>query len=181
MSELEIGLDTFGDRTWTSSGVLESHAQVLRNVVEQAERADRLGLAFFGVGEHHRDDFAVSAPEVLLAAIAGRSFTESFPLFGYDLGRYEELFDDKLDLFSKVRAGGPITWSGSTRPPLNNQPRPIGVHSPGHVAETDDRAREELGPHYHAMRSKIGAERGWPPPTRAQFDREATARCPTNR
>ncbi|HEX4340644.1 MAG TPA: LLM class flavin-dependent oxidoreductase [Polyangiaceae bacterium] len=279
MSQLEIGLDTFGDRTLSSSGALESHAHVLRNVVEQAELADRVGLAFFGVGEHHRDDFSVSAPEVLLAAIAGRtsrihlgsavtvlssddpirvfqrfstldavssgraevilgrgSFTESFPLFGYDLKRYEELFEDKLDLFAKVRAGGPVTWSGSTRPPLNNQlvhppiehgllrtwvgvggsaesviraarygfdlmlaiiggepsrfapyvelyqralkelgqeQRPIGVHSPGHVADTDERAREELWPHFLAMRSKIGAERGWPPPTRAQYDREA--------
>jgi probable LLM family oxidoreductase len=279
MAELEIGLDTFGDRTRSGSGELESHAQVIRNVVEQAELADKVGLAFFGVGEHHRDDFAVSAPEVLLAAIAARtsrihlgsavtvlssddpirvfqrfstldavssgraevilgrgSFTESFPLFGYDLGRYEELFDDKLALFAKVRAGGPVTWEGTTRPPLTGrsvyppvehgllrtwvgvggsaesvvraarygfdlmlaiiggepsrfvpyvqlyqralaelgeEQRPIGVHSPGHVAETDERAREELWPHYLSMRSKIGAERGWPPPTRAQFDREA--------
>jgi len=279
MEKLEIGLDTFGDRTSGADGGADSHAQVIRNLVEQAELADRLGLAFFGVGEHHREDFAVSAPEVVLAAIAGRtkqihlgsavtvlssddpirvfqrfstlnavsngraevilgrgSFTESFPLFGFELSRYEELFDDKLDLFAKVRAGAPVTWSGSTRPPLESQsvyppiengllrtwigvggspqsvvraahydldlmlaiiggeparfapfvalykealtkfgfgPRPIGVHSPGHVADTDERAREELWPHYLALRTKIGGERGWAPPTRAQFDKEA--------
>jgi probable LLM family oxidoreductase len=279
MTKLEIGLDTFGDRTHGAGGEPDSHARVLRNLIEQAELADRLGLAFFGVGEHHRADFAVSAPEVVLAAIAGRtrqihlgssvtvlssddpirvfqrfstldavsngraevilgrgSFTESFPLFGFDLARYEELFEDKLALFAKVRAGTPVTWSGSTRPPLQNQnvyppiengllrtwigvggspqsvvraahygfdlmlaiiggeperfapfvalykealekfgfgPRPIGVHSPGHVADSDERAREELWPHYLALRSKIGAERGWAPPTRAQFDKEA--------
>ncbi|MBC7973760.1 MAG: LLM class flavin-dependent oxidoreductase, partial [Myxococcales bacterium] len=164
MSNLEIGLDTFGDRTLGSDGKLQSHAQVIRNLVEQAELADRVGLAFFGVGEHHRDDFAVSAPEVVLAAIASRtrqihlgsavtvlssddpirvfqrfstldavssgraevilgrgSFTESFPLFGFDIAQYENLFEDKLALFAKLRAGGPVTWSGSTRPPLTEQ------------------------------------------------------------
>ncbi|HYP87842.1 MAG TPA: LLM class flavin-dependent oxidoreductase [Polyangiaceae bacterium] len=279
MATLELGLDTFGDRTRGADGALLPHAQVLRDVVEQAVLAEQVGLAFFGVGEHHRDDFAVSAPEVVLAAIAGRtqrihlgsavtvlssddpirvfqrfstldavsngraevilgrgSFTESFPLFGFELARYEELFEDKLSLFAKVRAATPVTWSGSTRPPLENQlvyppvehgllrtwigvggspesvvraahygfdlmlaiiggeparfapyvelyfealresgfeRRPIGVHCPGHVAETDERAREELWPHYLALRTKIGAERGWAPPTRAQFDREA--------
>ena len=282
MAELEIGLDTFGDRTRTAAGKAVPHAQVIRNLVEQAELADRVGLAFIGVGEHHREDFAVSAPEVVLAAIASRtqrihlgsavtvlssddpirvfqrfatldavssgraevilgrgSFTESFPLFGFDLARYEELFDDKLGLFAKVRAGTPVTWSGSTRPPLKAQSvfpplengllrtwigvggspesvvraahygfdlmlaiiggdpgrfapyvtlyeeslakfgfgkRPIGVHSPGHVAESDERAREELWPHFLEQRTKIGAERGWSPPTRAQFDTEAGTR-----
>jgi hypothetical protein len=73
MAKLEIGLDTFGDRTRGADGGVESHARVIRNLIEQAELADRLGLAFFGVGEHHREDFAVSAPEVVLAAIAGRT------------------------------------------------------------------------------------------------------------
>jgi len=279
MAKLEIGLDTFGDRTRDPDGKPTSHAQVIRDLIEQAELADRVGLAFIGVGEHHREDFTVSAPEVVLAAIAARtqrirlgsavtvlssddpirvfqrfstldavsngraevilgrgSFTESFPLFGFDLARYEELFDDKLDLFAKVRAGTPVTWSGSTRPPLENQSvyppiehgllrtwigvggsaesvvraahygfdlmlaiiggdparfvpyvelygqaltkfgfgrLPIGVHSPGHVAETDEQAREELWPHFLEMRTKIGAERGWSPPSRAQFDQEA--------
>ncbi len=69
MSKLEIGLDTFGDRTRAADGEPVSHAQVIRDVVAQAELADRVGLSFFGVGEHHQDDFAVSAPEVVLAAI----------------------------------------------------------------------------------------------------------------
>jgi probable LLM family oxidoreductase len=279
MAPLEIGLDTFGDRTQALDGKPLSHAQVIRNLVEQAELADRVGLAFIGVGEHHREDFAVSAPEVVLAAIAARtkrihlgsavtvlssddpirvfqrfstldavsngraevilgrgSFTESFPLFGFDLAQYEELFEEKLSLFAKVRAGTPVTWSGKTRPPLEAQKvypplengllrtwigvggspesvvraarygfdlmlaiiggnparfepyvaiykealgkfgfgaRPIGVHSPGHVAESDEKARAELWPHFLEQRTKIGGERGWAPPTRAQFELEA--------
>lgn len=69
----QFGLDTFGDITLGPDGQPLSHAQVLRNVVAQAELADQLGLACFGVGEHHRPDFAISAPEVLLAAIAART------------------------------------------------------------------------------------------------------------
>src|SRR5688572_864162 len=72
---LEIGLDTFGDRTLGPDGTLVSHAQAMRDLVEQAVLADSVGLAFIGVGEHHRDDFAVSAPEVVLAAIASRTKT----------------------------------------------------------------------------------------------------------
>jgi probable LLM family oxidoreductase len=275
----EFGLDTFGERTRDANGLLASHAETLRQVVAQGELADRVGLDFFGVGEHHRDDFAVSAPEVVLAAIAARtsrihlgtavtvlssddpirvfqrfatldavsngraeaivgrgSFTESFPLFGLPLSDYERLFEEKLELFARARAATPITWSGTVRPPLRGQavyppvegrllptwvgvggtpasvvraarhgfslmlaiiggepvrfkpfvevylralaergegPRPIGVHAPGHVADTDAQAREQLWPHYFEQRSRIGAERGWPPPTRAQFEREA--------
>src|SRR6478752_8811256 len=73
MASLELGLDTFGDRTRSADGKLAPHAQVIRNVVEQAVLAEQVGLSFFGVGEHHREDFAVSAPEVVLAAIAGRT------------------------------------------------------------------------------------------------------------
>src|SRR3954469_1647054 len=148
MASIELGLDTFGDVTVDGDGHALSHPSVIRHVVEEWVLADRLGLDFFGVGEHHREDFAVSAPEVLLAAIAGQtehirlgsavtvlssddpvrvfqrfatldavsdrraevilgrgSFTESFPLFGFELARYEELFEDKLELFAKVRAG----------------------------------------------------------------------------
>ena len=278
-SGLEIGIDTFGDRTLGPDGSLLHHAEVLRHVVAEGELADRVGVACIGVGEHHRDDFSVAAPEVVLAAIAGRtsqirlassvtvlssddpirvfqrfstldavsggraevilgrgSFTESFPLFGFSLDDYDRLFEEKLDLYAQVRSGTPVTWSGTTRPPLTDQviyppiehgllrtwigvggtPQsvvraarygfdlmlaiiggsparfepyvalyrralaefgqpelPIGVHSPGHVAETDAEAREALWPHYRALRAKIGAERGWPPPTRAEFDREA--------
>jgi probable LLM family oxidoreductase len=161
---LELGLDTFGDVTSGSDGELLPHARVLRHVVDEAVLADELGIDFIGVGEHHRADFAVSAPEVLLAAIAGRtrrirlgsavtvlssddpirvfqrfatldavsngraevilgrgSFTESFPLFGFELSRYEELFEDKLNLFAALLRQEPVTWKGKTRPPLTNQ------------------------------------------------------------
>jgi probable LLM family oxidoreductase len=276
VATLELGLDTFGDVTAGDDGTLLPYDQVIRNIVEQAVLADELGLAFFGVGEHHREDFAVTAPEVVLAAIASRtsrihlgtavtvlssddpirvyerfatldavsngraevilgrgSFTESFPLFGYDLAQYEELFSEKLDLFAALRAEGPVTWEGNLGPPLVDQevfpktaagsvktwigvggspesvvraarygiplmlaiiggppaqfqpftqlyrqaleqlgqPRlPIGVHSPGHVADTDEQAREELWPHFAVQRERIGRERGWPPPTREEFD-----------
>ena len=70
---LELGLDTFGDITIDADGGLKPHAQVLRDVVAEGVLADELGLAFFGVGEHHRVDFAISAPEVVLAAVAGRT------------------------------------------------------------------------------------------------------------
>jgi len=160
-TSVELGLDTFGDVTVDASGDLVPSPQVIRNVVEEGVLADRLGLDYFGVGEHHRDDFAVSAPDVVLAAIAGRterirlgsavtvlssddpvrvfqrfatldavsggraevmlgrgSFTESFPLFGYDLADYEHLFEEKLDLFVRLLEEGPVTWSGDTRSPL---------------------------------------------------------------
>src|SRR5262245_61143401 len=73
MSTIELGVDTFGDVTAGPEGRLLPHAQVLRNVVAEAELADRLNVDFFGVGEHHRPDFAISAPEVVLAAIATRT------------------------------------------------------------------------------------------------------------
>ncbi|MDQ0576109.1 putative LLM family oxidoreductase [Agromyces albus] len=160
----EFGLDTFGDVTSGPTGEHLPHAQVLRNVVEEAVLADRLGLDFFGIGEHHREDFAVSAPEVVLGAIAGRterihlgsavtvlssddpvrvfqrfatldalsrgraevilgrgSFTESFPLFGFALNQYQELFEEKLNLFSELLSQQPVTWTGELRPPLTGQ------------------------------------------------------------
>ena len=70
---IELGLDTFGDVTRGADGKLLSHAQVIRDVIDEAVLADEVGVDFFGVGEHHRDDFAISAPEVVLAAIAGRT------------------------------------------------------------------------------------------------------------
>ena len=166
--EIELGLDTFGDITRGADGKPLSHAQVLRDVVDEAVLADELGVDFIGVGEHHRPDFAISAPETVLAAIAGRtrrirlgtavtvlstddpvrvfqrfstldalsngraevilgrgSFTESFPLFGYSLDQYEQLFEEKLEIFASIlEADGkrePVTWSGTTRPPLVRQ------------------------------------------------------------
>ena len=164
MIAVEFGLDTFGDVTAGPDGAREKYPQVIRNVVEQAVLADRLGVDSFGLGEHHRDDFAVSAPEIVLAAIAGRteritlgtavtvlssddpvrvyerfatldavsngraeitlgrgSFTESFPLFGYDLSDYDRLFAEKADLMAKLLTEGPVTWEGTIRPGLKDQ------------------------------------------------------------
>jgi len=274
----ELGLDTFGDVTDGADGKPLHAAQVIRNLVDQAVLADAVGVDFIGLGEHHRADFAVSSPEIVLGAIASRtkrirlgtavtvlssddpirvfqrfatldalsngraevmlgrgSFIESFPLFGFDLDKYEELFNEKLDLFAAVLAEEPVTWQGTTRPPLANQrvyprtesgrlktwigvgatlqsvlraahygmplmlaiiggdPRrfrpfadlyrgalkemgkpelPVGVHSHGFVGETDAQAQEDLFADYKRMRDKIGAERGWPPMSRADFERE---------
>ncbi|MDP2296463.1 MAG: LLM class flavin-dependent oxidoreductase [Pseudolabrys sp.] len=162
---IELGLDTFGDVTDGADGKPQHAAQVIRDLVEQGVLADEAGVDFLGVGEHHRADFAVTSPEIVLAAIAARtkrirlgsavtvlssddpirvyqrfatldaisngraevilgrgSFIESFPLFGFDLNQYEELFNEKLDLYAAVIKQQPVTWSGNTRPPLKNQP-----------------------------------------------------------
>ena len=162
--QLELGLDTFGNVTVGADGRRLSYAHVIRNVIDEAVLADSLGVDFFGVGEHHRDDFAISAPEVVLAAIAARttrillgsavtvlssdepvrvferfatlnaaskgraevilgrgSFTESFPLFGYDLNDYERLFEEKVELFAALLTEKPVTWQGTTRAGLTNQ------------------------------------------------------------
>jgi probable LLM family oxidoreductase len=161
---LELGLDTFGDVTLADDGTTVSQPQVIRDVVEEGVLADSVGVDFFGLGEHHRADFAVSTPDVVLAAIAARtqrirlgsavtvlssddpirvfqrfatldavshgraevilgrgSFIESFPLFGHDLADYEDLFTDKLDLFTALLPEQPVTWSGRTREPLTDQ------------------------------------------------------------
>src|SRR4051794_12528741 len=163
--EVAFGVDTFGDVTRGADGSPSSAAQVLRDVVEEAVLADEVGLDAIGLGEHHREDFAISAPDVVLATIAGRtsrillgsavtvlssddpvrvfqrfatldalsngraeitlgrgSFTESFPLFGYDLAQYETLFTEKLDLFANLLTEEPVTWSGTVRAPLVDQP-----------------------------------------------------------
>jgi len=162
--EIKFGLDTFGDMQVDDSGSPITAAQTIRNVVEQAVLADSLGIYGINLGEHHRDDFAISAPDTILAGIAtktakiklgtgvtvlssddsvrvyqrfatidalsngraeitaGRgSFIESFPLFGFDLSQYEVLFEEKLELLVELLKEKPVTWSGSTRLPLNNQ------------------------------------------------------------
>lgn len=164
---LQLGLNTFGDLYPGPDGRMLSGAQVIRNVVAEARLADRVGLDFFGIGEHHREDFAVSSPETVLAGIAtvterirlgsavtvlssddpvrvyqrfatvdalssgraevilGRgSFTESFPLFGYPLDEYEALFEEKLQLFDRLRTEGVIDWEGRLRAPI----RGLEVH-----------------------------------------------------
>jgi probable LLM family oxidoreductase len=163
-SEVEFGLDTFGDVTVDAAGARLPYDQVIRNVVAEGVLADAVGVDFFGIGEHHRDDFAVSAPEVVLAAIASRterihlgtavtvlssddpvrvferfatldavsngraeiilgrgSFTESFPLFGFDLRDYEKLFEEKIELLSHLLTEDAVSWQGSIRPPLVDQ------------------------------------------------------------
>jgi probable LLM family oxidoreductase len=161
---IRFGLDTFGDSSVDEQGNPNSDAQTIRDLVDQAILADQLGLDNFNVGEHHRDDFAVSAPDTVLAGIAtvtknimlgsgvtvlssedpvrvyqsfatldalsngraeitaGRgSFTESFPLFGYELSDYHVLFEEKLDLLVQLLKEKPVTWSGKTRAGLTNQ------------------------------------------------------------
>ena len=161
---VELGLDTFGDITDGPDGKPLHAAQVIRNLIEEGVLADQVGIDFIGVGEHHRGDFAVTSPEMVLAGIAARtqhirlgsavtvlssddpirvfqrfstldaisngraevilgrgSFIESFPLFGFDLKQYEELFNDKLDLYAEVLKQQPVTWQGKTRAPLKNQ------------------------------------------------------------
>jgi probable LLM family oxidoreductase len=272
---IELGLDSFGDVTQDAQGNALPMDQVLRDVVEQAVVADQAGIDFIGLGEHHRPDFAISAPEIVLATIAGRterirlgtavtvlstndpirvfqqfstlnalsngraevivgrgSFTESYPLFGYELEDYDTLFEEKLDIFAKLVREPQLTWSGQTRPPLSNQvvypplgpkgmttwvgvggspesvvrvvrqdlqlmlaiiggdprrfapyidlyhravaqlerqARPIGIHSPGFVAATDEEAIEAQWPHYQTMFGRIGRERGWPPTTKDAY------------
>ncbi|MDP9409430.1 MAG: LLM class flavin-dependent oxidoreductase [Actinomycetota bacterium] len=163
---MELGLYTFAD-----VGPEIGPAQRLRDLVEEVELADQVGLDVFGVGEHHRPDYAVSSPAVALAAAAERtenirltsavtvlssddpvrvfqdfatldllsggraeimagrgSFIESFPLFGFDLGDYDELFSEKLDLLLKLRESERVTWSGKHRAPLEDAgvyPRPL--------------------------------------------------------
>ncbi|WP_416954772.1 LLM class flavin-dependent oxidoreductase [Nocardioides sp. T5] len=274
-----LGLDTFGDAPL--DGAPGNHPQTLREVVAEAVLADRVGVDYLGLGEHHRPDYAISAPDVVLAAIAGRterirlgtgvtvlssddpirvyqrfatldavsdgraevqlgrgSFVESFGLFGLELSDYDRLFAEKLDLFAALQAEGPVSWEGSVRPPLAGQrvypttaagrlpawigvggtPQsvvraaqygmplmlaviggspagfvqfadlyrealgrmelpelPIGMHSPGHVAATDDEAREQLYPHQAEVFTRIGRERGWPPYSRIQFEQAASA------
>jgi probable LLM family oxidoreductase len=262
---VELGLITFAD---VGSVTPEER---LRNLLEEARLAEEVGLDVFGVGEHHRPDFAVSAPAVALAAIAAQtsrirltsavtvlssddpvrvfeefstldlisggraeimagrgSFTESFPLFGYDLDDYDELFAEKLELLLALRSSERVTWQGRLRAPLHDQgvwPRPVQDPLPVWIAvggtpqsvaragllglpltiaiiggrpdrfvplvDLYRRAAAEGGhaetpplginthafvgddgafaPHYTAMMSRIGRERGWPPMGRDQY------------
>ena len=161
MSDLVFGLDTFGDVPQDDSGLLVSDARAIRQVVDEAVLAEQVGVDVVALGEHHRPEFAISSPETVLAAIAGRterihlssgvtvlssddpvrvferfstldavsngraeiilgrgSFTESFPLFGYDLADYDVLFEEKLELFAELLKEKPVTWSGTQRAAL---------------------------------------------------------------
>jgi probable LLM family oxidoreductase len=258
---MELGLYTFaevhpaGGESWADAA-----ARRLAQLMEEAELADRLGLEVFGVGEHHRPDFAVSAPAVALAAVAARtsdirltsavtvlssddpvrvfqdfatidllsggraeimagrgSFIESFPLFGFDLDDYDELFADKLERLLAIRGNEPVNGLGVYPRPLQdplpvwvavggNPPSAIraatlglpmalaiiggeparfaplvdlyrraggsrvSINSHAYVADSDEQAADEFFPAYSAMMNRIGAERGWSPMSRPQFD-----------
>ncbi|GGL08412.1 oxidoreductase [Sphaerisporangium melleum] len=278
MSDLQFGLDTFGDVPEDDSGALVSHAAAIRQVVDEAVLADELGVDVIAVGEHHRPEYSVSTPETVLAGIATRttrirlasgvtvlssddpvrvfqrfatvdamshgraevilgrgSFTESFPLFGYDLRDYDVLFEEKIELFVKLLDEKPVTWSGTMRAPLQDADvfpktesgrlttwvgvggspqsvirtahyglplmlaiiggrpdrfaqyidlyrraaeqfgttaHPVGMHSPGFIADTDEEAKEVFWPRFRVIRDRIGALRGWPPIRRQEFDAE---------
>lgn len=278
VSQIEFGIDSFGDRPRDDKGEIVSHAQAIRAAVTEAVLADQVGIDVVALGEHHRPDYAISSPETVLAGIAtatkrirlasgvtvlssddpvrvfqrfatvdalsngraevilGRgSFTESFPLFGYDLEDYEVLFEEKIELFHKLLDETPVTWAGTTRAALHaadvypktesgrlntyvgvggspqsvvrtaqygfrlmlaiiggapgrfapyidlyrrasqdlgTTAHPVGMHSPGFVAATDEEAKELFYPGYREIRDRIGAQRGWPPLTREEFDAE---------
>lgn len=277
-TDIVFGIDTFGDLPLDTKGEVFSHPAAIRQVIEEGILADKLGIDIIGVGEHHRADFSISSPEIVLAGIATRtknitlatavtvlssddpvrlferfatldalshgraqvilgrgSFTESFPLFGYDLRDYETLFEEKIDLFSKLLDEKPVSWKGTTRPELKdadiypktesgrlnvavgvggspesvirtarygfqlvlaiiggsperfkpyvdlykqaaqeygNPVLPVGVHSPGLIAETDEEAIRLAWPGFKFLWDSVGKTRGWPPYTREQFNYE---------
>jgi len=165
---LELGITTFAEvMPHPQTKITPSFDERIRRVVEEIELADKLGLEYFGVGEHHRKDFAASAPHMILAAaarttkniklgsavtvlssedpvrvyqnfatlnalsngraeiMAGRgSFIESFPLFGYDLQQYDQLFEEKLNLLVDIRDHEKVSFHGKTRAPINH----LGVY-----------------------------------------------------
>lgn len=272
-----FGLDSFGDLATKDDGTLTSYAEALRLVVEEAVLADKLGVDSIALGEHHREEYAISSPEMVLAGIAtktkniklasgvtvlssddpvrvferfatldgisngraqvilGRgSFTESFPLFGYDMKDYELLFEEKVELFSKLLKEEPVTWEGKTRAALDKAnvfpktenglqtyvgvggspnsivraaaygfpvvlaiiggspdrfkpyvelyvraakefgttAHPVGMHSPGYIADTDEQAVKEAFPLFKQAMDKVGATRGWQLMTEQHFMNE---------
>ncbi|WP_316806361.1 Atu2307/SP_0267 family LLM class monooxygenase [Pedobacter agri] len=161
---MELGIGMFGDLQINAKGEIQPAQQRLQEIIEEIKLMDEVGLDFYGIGEHHRPDYAVSSPEIILAAaatvtkniklssavsvlsssdpvklyqnfatvdlisngraelMAGRgSFIESFPLFGYNLQDYDELYEEKLELLLKINAAPKITWKGKFRPELANQ------------------------------------------------------------
>lgn len=171
---MELGVGMFGDNHYDQNGQPQDAGQRLRELVEEIKLMDEVGLDFYGIGEHHRPDYAVSTPEIILAAaatvtkniklgsavsvlssadpvklyqsfatidqisngraelVAGRgSFIESFPLFGYNLEDYDELFEEKLELLLAINNQNPVSWKGKFRPALNKQqvlPRAVNDH-----------------------------------------------------
>src|SRR5437660_1660735 len=154
---LAFGLDTFGDVTHDEEDRPLSHAQTIRNIVEQGVLADQVGVDFFGIGEHHTDDFPLSAGDVVLSAIAARTSRHGFSLMLAIIGGSPLRFAPFSQLFLKAleRFG---------RPPL-----PVGMHSPGHVDVTDEKAREEFWPRYREVIRSVSKTRGFAIPTRESF------------
>lgn len=282
---MEIGIYSFAEvRPDPATGGQRGAKERVRDLLEEIELADQVGLDVFGVGEHHRADYVSSAPAVILAAAAARtrwihltsavsvlssddpvrvfqdfatldlvsggraeimagrgSFTESFPLFGYDLTHYEELFSEKLDLLLRLRESERVSWSGRHRASIQDRavyPRPIqdplpiwvavggtphsvvraatlglplaiaiiggapvrfkhlvdlyretaaeaghdpdalpiSINGHGFIAQDAQTAADAaFGPFVETM-GRIGRERGWPPPSREQFDMERDLR-----
>lgn len=171
---MELGIGMFGDNHYGKDGKPLPPGQRLQELIEEIRLMDEVGIDFYGIGEHHRPDYAVSVPEIILAAaatvtksiklgsavsvlssadpvklyqsfatidlisngraelMAGRgSFIESYPLYGYNLQDYDELFEEKLDLLLQINNQNPITWKGKFRPALKNQqvlPRAVNDH-----------------------------------------------------
>jgi probable LLM family oxidoreductase len=282
---MELGIYTFADNSLDpATRQAVSPAQRLKNLLEEIELADQLGLDVFGVGEHHRPDYVVSAPAVVLAAAAARtknirltsavtvlssddpvrvfqdfatldllsngraeimagrgSFIESFPLFGFNLEDYDELFEENLGLLLQLRENEIVTWSGRHRaaiPGLGVYPRPVqdplpvwiavggtpasvvragtlglplalaiiggaperfapfielyresgrraghdesklkvSINSHGFLADNSSDAADIFYPPYAEAMTRIGAERGWPPTTRQQFEASRSKR-----
>lgn len=275
---MELGVGMFGDLHINNKGETQPTGQRLQEIIEEIKLMDEVGLDFFGIGEHHRPDYAVSSPEMILAATAtvtkrirlgsavtvlsssdpvrvyqnfstvdlisngraelmvGRgSFTESFPLFGYNLKDYDELFEEKLNLLLEINKGRKVNWKGKFRAPLVNQdiyPRPlneqlpiwvavggtpesvvragrlglpvifaiiggnpeqfkplfeyyrevwkhfghpdnkfqVGVHMHALFGDNTKQVADEYYPLYSAQMNRVGAQRGWPPYQRQQFD-----------
>jgi len=282
---MELGVYTFAEATPDSTtGKTVSAERRLLDLMEEIELADQVGLDVFGVGEHHRPDYVVSAPAVVLAAAAARtkrirltsavtvlssddpvrvfqdfatvdllsggraeimagrgSFIESYPLFGYDLDDYDELFSEKLQMLLKIREETTVSWQGRLTQSLENRgvyPRPIqnplpvwiavggtpqsvvragtlglplaiaiiggaperfapfadlyresasraghdvsalqlSINSHGLIGDDAEKTADIAWPAYADTMGRIGKERGWPPPTRRQFDAERSPR-----
>ena len=276
---MDVGVDSFAAVvTDPDTGAVVESAERMAHLLEEIELADRVGLASYGIGEHHRVEYYDAAPAVILAAAAARtsqirlrsavtvlsaadpvrvfqefatvdlisggrvelvvgrgSFTEAFPLFGLDLADYDELFDEKLDLLLRLRESTEVTWSGRHRPALVHQrvyPRPVqdplpvwvgvggtpksfvragllglplmvaiiggqprqfaplidlyrragaeaghppetlsvGLHCFGFLGDDVEQATSAFYPGWEAMFTQVSRERGFPPPTRRQFD-----------
>ncbi len=178
---MELGIGMFGDlQVDPITGKVQAPQERMHQIIEEVKLMDEVGLDFFGMGEHHRSDYAVASPEIVLAAaaavtkriklgsavsvlssadpvklfqdfstidlisngraeiMAGRgSFIESFPLFGFKLDDYSELFEEKLELLLSINNQPTVNWTGKFRPSLINQeiyPRPVHDRLPIWVA-----------------------------------------------